>query len=213
MEPCFTQMDELIQTLESVLLPLFDRPFAFFGHSLGALIAFELARSLQRHGNSLPAPLIASGSRAPQLPKSKPLVHKLPKAKLLQEINRLAGTPRPILDEPELMELLLPMLRADFTLYETYEYKKGPPLHCGIRAFWGKDDEDVGIADMEGWQEQTRANFELRRFEGNHFFINSSREAVICALADILFADLLSTPLPDSFSTRSKRSDGQIIRS
>lgn len=195
-ESGFTRMGDLIQALETVLTPLFDRPFAFFGHSLGALIAFELARSLQRRESIMPQLLIVSGSRAPQLPNRDPWVHELPDAELIREINRLSGTPSAILDEPELMELLLPLLRADFALYETYRYTDGPPLSSGIRAFWGENDQDVSLAETEGWREQTRGDFELRCFQGNHFFIHSSEEAVLDALSQILLADLLSLPAP-----------------
>ncbi len=123
-ETPFTRLLPLVQALAQALLPHLDKPFAFFGHSMGALISFELTRQLRRLYGLVPLHLFVSAHRAPQLPDPDPPIHTLPEAEFMEELRCLNGTPKEVLEQPELMELMLPILRADFALCETYIYAK-----------------------------------------------------------------------------------------
>lgn len=170
MERPFTQLSPLIEALAQALAPLLDQPFAFFGHSLGALISFELARRIRQY-RLHPVHLFVSGARAPQLPHRAPPLHTLPDKEFMLELRRLNGTPAELLDHKELMEIMLPLLRADFALYETYVYSTEPPLDCPITAFGGLQDHKVSNSDLEAWCAQTSASFSMSMFPGDHFFL------------------------------------------
>ncbi len=182
-EAPFTRLAPLVETLASALRPDLDKPFALFGHSVGALIAFELARALRRRGQPLPAHLFVSGCGAPQLPDPRLPIHALPDGEFVAELAQLGGTPAEVLAHAELMALLLPALRADFALSETYVCAEEPPLACPVTAFGGVDDARVSRDRLEGWREQTVGSFTLRLFPGDHFFINTARPALLEALA------------------------------
>ena len=189
-EPPFTKLSCLIEALTGALAPLLDRPFALFGHSLGALIGFELAREIRRQYGVHPVRLFASAGSAPQIPHRTPPIHTLPDNEFLAELRRLNGTPRELLDHEELMEVMLPILRADFALYETYLYSTEPPLNCPISAFGGLLDRRVNESDLEAWRSQTSASFSLRMFPGDHFFLNEP--LVLQALSQELQSSLQS---------------------
>lgn len=184
-EPAFTRMEDLVRALVPALRPHLDLPFALFGHSMGAHVAFEVARALEREGLR-PRHLVVSGNRAPSLPFPRPRIHHLPDARILAEFARLGGTPREVLDDPQLMALLLPILRADLALCETYAYEAGPPLECPINAWGGARDPDVPVAALEAWRDETRGPFTLRLFDGGHFFLQESRAQAFAALRDAL---------------------------
>jgi medium-chain acyl-[acyl-carrier-protein] hydrolase len=171
MERPFTQLLPLVEALAQALVPLLDKPFAFFGHSLGALVAFELARRIRREYGLHPARLFFSASRAPQIPHRSSPIHTLPEKEFLAELRRLNGMPCELLEHKELMEIMLPILRADFAVYETYVYTSEPPLNCPISAFGGLQDHTVKDNDLEAWRAETNASFSLRMFPGNHFFL------------------------------------------
>ncbi len=189
MEPPFTQLSPLIQALAQALLPLLDKPFAFFGHSLGALVSFELARQLRRQYGVQPVRLFVSASRAPQLPHRGLPVHTLPAGDFLAELRRLNGTPRAMLAHEELMQISLPVLRADFAVYETYVYPTEPPLNSPISAFGGLRDRTVSQSDLEAWREQTRVSFSLQMFPGDHFFLNTTQPLLLRVLSQELHGD------------------------
>jgi len=171
LERPFTQLAPLVEALAQALAPLLDKPFAFFGHSLGALISFELARRIRGQYGVHPVRLFVSAGRAPQIPNRDPRVHTLPEKEFLAELSRLKGTPNELLDHKELMEIMLPLLRADFAMYETYEYSTEPPLNCPISAFGGLQDRGVNDSDLDAWRDQTSVSFSLRMFPGDHFFL------------------------------------------
>jgi medium-chain acyl-[acyl-carrier-protein] hydrolase len=181
-EPAFTRLRPLIEALAESLRPHLDRPFALFGHSLGALVAFELTRHLQREGAPEPAHLFVAGCGAPRARGQEPFLHTLPAAEFWKELRRLGGTPAEVLDNEELMELLLPTLRADFALAETYTYVDGPPLTCPVCALGGLDEE-VDRRDLGAWRELTTGPFRLRMLPGDHFFIQTARPLLLRALA------------------------------
>lgn len=171
-EPAFSHMEPLVEELAGVLEPVLDLPFAFFGHSMGAKVAYELARKLRREGRGLPRLMIFSGSRAPHMPNEEPPIHALPDDELSDELHRLGGTPKEVLDNDELMRLLLPLLRADFELNETYEHQPENPFDVPVAAYGGLGDEECPPETIEGWKEVTEGPFRRRMFEGGHFFLH-----------------------------------------
>ena len=181
-EAPMTQMLPLVQALARQLpLDSRERPFAFFGHSLGARVGFELVRSLRRQGRSLPAHLFVSACAAPQQPLGRPL-HMLPKAAFLAELQRRNGIPPAVLAQPELLDLLLPLLRADLMVLETAVYHNEPPLDCAITAFGGLEDPIVSREALEGWGEQTSGPFKTIFFAGDHFFLRTAEGQLMQAI-------------------------------
>ena len=174
-EEPFTNLDALVAAIAEAIAPLLDKPFALFGHSMGAMISFELARRLREQGQPQPSHLFISGRRAPQLPNDDPISYNLPDAELGQELLRLIGTPKEVLEHPELMELMLPLLRADFSVVETYDYRPGVPLDCPLTVFGGLRDAEVSREQLEAWREQTTSEFALRMLPGDHFFLNDAQ--------------------------------------
>jgi medium-chain acyl-[acyl-carrier-protein] hydrolase len=186
METPFTQLAPLVQALAQALTPLLDKPFAFFGHSLGALVAFELARQLRRQSGVQPVHLFVSADRAPQIPHRDRPLHALPEGEFLLELRRLNGIPRKVLEEVELMQIMLPVLRADFAVYESYVYSTEPPLNCPISAFGGLQDYRVSRDDLEAWRDQTSVSFSLRMFPGDHFFWQTTQPLLLQVLSQEL---------------------------
>ncbi|MGB8476809.1 MAG: alpha/beta fold hydrolase [Candidatus Acidiferrum sp.] len=186
METPFTQLSPLVQALAQALVPLLDKPFAFFGHSLGALVGFELARQLRRQNGVQPVRLFISAGRAPQIPQRQRPIHALSEREFLVELRRLNGIPGKILEEVDLMHIMLPVLRADFAVYETYVYSTEPPLNCPISTFGGLQDHRVSRGDLEAWRDQTRVSFSLRMFPGDHFFLSTTEPLLLQVLSQEL---------------------------
>ena len=178
-DAAFTRIELLIQELKVAILPYLKQPFAFFGYSMGSLVAFELTRHLRRDNQLHPSHLFVSARRAPQLPKTKRPIHQLPDAEFVEELRRLNGTPKEILANDELMELFMPTLRADFAVIETYNYYDEVPLRCPITAFGGSDDTEASREDLEAWKLQTSNNFNLHILPGDHFFLYSARSSLL----------------------------------
>jgi len=185
-EELFRRIPDLVPVVSRELLPELGRPFAFFGHSLGAILCFEVARQLRRSGKVLPKCLFVSGRRAPQIPDSDPPCYSKSDADFLTDIDELKGTSPEVRNNAELMQLLLPVLRADFELVETYEYVQEPPLACPIVAFGGTDDEETSGGMLQAWQGQTSNTFTLHALEGGHFFIHSREDDLL----QLLYAEL-----------------------
>jgi medium-chain acyl-[acyl-carrier-protein] hydrolase len=182
-EKPFSKIPELIDAVADTLDSHLDKPFVLFGHSLGALVSYELAHELRaRHGIE-PLHLFVSGRHAPQLSDPEPPTYDLPQPEFIEELRRLNGTPAEVLEHPELVELLLPVLRADFELCQTYEYLSKAPLHCPITAFGGLRDEHVSRAQLESWSEQTTNAFSVRMLPGDHFFLHSFELMMLQMLA------------------------------
>lgn len=172
------QIEPLVKAIALEILPYLDKPFAFFGHSMGGLVSFELARSIRRQYNLEPVHLFISGRRAPQTKDLKPAIHQLPEAEFLRELRQLNGTPEAVLDNHELRSLLMPILKADFAVLENYIYSDEAPLNCPISVFGGLQDKQVSLEQLEAWQAQTVNTFSLEMLPGNHFFINSSQSLI-----------------------------------
>jgi medium-chain acyl-[acyl-carrier-protein] hydrolase len=182
--PAFRRLPALLERLGEVLAAFTDMPYAFFGHSMGGLICFELARHLRREHYPLPRHLFISGLRAPQVgwKIENPPVHQLPEEKFIERIRKLNGTPESILSNRELLRLVLPTLRADFELCETYRYISEEPLDCSISAFGGVEDKNICLADIAAWKAQTTRKCRVRMFPGDHFFIYRFQEMVLRAI-------------------------------
>ena len=182
-EPPFDRMEPLIDALSGVVRGWSDLPFAVFGHSNGALIGFELARRLRREGVAGPVHLFASGWRGPDVPSGRPPVAGLPDAELIDDLRQLGGMPAAVVEHPELMQILLPTIRADAALTESYVFTEEEPLDVAITAYAGEGDDKATPGKMETWGRHTRGGFVLRVFPGDHFFIHGSRDAVLRALS------------------------------
>ena len=181
-EPPFDNMYALIEALTSAIQPFLDSPFAFFGHSMGAGIAFELARSLRRRGAPLPKVLIVSAASAPQLRTPAPANIEPSDEEMIAQLGSLGALPDALLQNPVAVNRLLPLLRADLRLYRNYEYRTDTPLAIPIAAYSGADDPNVAPEKLDGWREQTTAAFTRREFPGGHFYLRSDPAAVIEAL-------------------------------
>jgi medium-chain acyl-[acyl-carrier-protein] hydrolase len=182
-EPPFVSLPALIDELKEVIWPLLDKPYVFFGHSMGAIIAFELARSLRRKHGHEPQALFVAGRRAPQIPSSEPLTYNLPHDEFMKELIKLDGTPKEVIEHAELMELMIPLLRADFQLVQTYEYIAETPLRCPITVYGGLQDVETPRDKLLPWEEQTSSRFASHALPGDHFFIRSSQSQLLALLA------------------------------
>jgi medium-chain acyl-[acyl-carrier-protein] hydrolase len=182
-EPAFVSVSPLIEELGEAIQPLLDRPFVLFGHSMGAVIAFELARSLRRRGASQPRAVLVSGHRAPQVQRREPITYNLPQAEFIEELIKLDGTPKGVIENVELLEIMIPLLRADFQLVQTYEYSADAPLPCPIIAYGGLQDHHIPQDLLAPWKELTVSRFALHMLPGDHFFIRSSQNRLLELLA------------------------------
>ncbi len=181
-----TSTEQLVPELVRGVAPLLDRPHAWFGHSMGALIAFESCRWIRRAGLPEPARLLVSGRSAPQLPLRGRPVHDAPTPELVRWLRVTGGTPPELLDDPALFEALLPMLRADMTVAETYRYRPEPPLSCPMSIYGGSDDEYATPEELRPWERQTTGECRLRLFQGGHFFIHDMKEQILPVLGEDL---------------------------
>jgi medium-chain acyl-[acyl-carrier-protein] hydrolase len=182
----FDRLLPLAQAIADALDMYQDKPFAFFGHSMGALVSFEVARELRRQSRRAPAHLFVAGHRAPHLPDNRPPLHDLPEPAFVDEVRQLNGTPPEVFQHPELLELFLPILRADFAVCETYVYEAEPPLACPISVFGGLQDPRAGREQLEAWRAYTTAEFRLRMLPGDHFFVRIAEPALLSVLNQTL---------------------------
>jgi surfactin synthase thioesterase subunit len=184
----FTNLGELVQALLPQLLPYLDKPFALFGHSMGALIAYELAQQLVRQLERMPMYLFVSGRRAPFLPEPELPLHKLPTDDIfLAELQRRYNNiPAPIYEDAELRALFAPLLRADLTLVETYQCQTPTPLPCPIVALGGDSDPLVSLAELQSWHTLTHAAFALHRFQGGHLYLYEQSQALLATITGYL---------------------------
>jgi len=185
MEPPFLELSSLTATLTDALIPLLDRPFVIFGHSMGAIIGFETVRTLRRLNAPMPVHFFASGCFAPHVPDPYP-IHHLPHPEFLRELRRLGGMPKEVLEIRELMELILPSLRADFTATETHVHKDEPPLSTAISVFAGWRDPLTTQESLGAWLSHTTGYFSMRMLPGDHFFIHSMQRVLL----DLMVSEL-----------------------
>jgi medium-chain acyl-[acyl-carrier-protein] hydrolase len=177
---------QLAPDIISMILP----PYAVFGHSTGALCAFELCREIRRLGGPAPSHLFVAGRRAPQLPMTRTELASLPAGELAAVLRRLGGTPEDVLTNPSILTLIQPMLVADFAVNEAYAYYAEPRLEIPITAFAGVSDAGAGPDEMAGWQQQTTDAWRMVVLDGGHFAIFDHADAVRRQIA----ADLAVLP-------------------
>ncbi|MFI7663107.1 thioesterase II family protein [Micromonospora parva] len=189
-EPPLTSIDALADALFRALDLDDDSPLALFGHSMGAVVGFELARRLEAEGRP-PVAFFASGRRSPLLPSAE-AVHKLGDAGLLAELRRLNGTELALLNDEEILQMIIPSLRADFTAVETYRPAAAPPLTCPVIAMVGDADPRVTVAEAGAWSETTDGRFELLVHPGGHFYLATRKEAVTAQILDRLRSGALA---------------------
>jgi medium-chain acyl-[acyl-carrier-protein] hydrolase len=186
-EPPYTALPSLVSGLAESLHLYLDKPYALFGHSMGAVIGFELARQMRRREQQTPLCLFVSGRRAPQLPCHIPPTYNLPEPEFVEMLRGLNGTPQEVLENAEMMRLMIPALRADFQVIQTYHYAAESPLDCPIIAFGGDCDEDATPEQMQAWRAQTNADFMLRTLPGGHFFLHTAQSLLLRLLAQELY--------------------------
>jgi medium-chain acyl-[acyl-carrier-protein] hydrolase len=190
-EPPHRRLEPLAERLVDEMVAdrngaVFDRPYAVFGHSMGGLVAFEVARAARRRGLPGPALVAASGVEAPDYPPSEPPLHLLDDEEFATKIEEMGGTPREVLDNPELMRVVLPILRADCEACETYEPAGEPPLDCPIVAFRGEQDTLTHADGVEQWANHTTGRFRCVAYEGDHFFFRDRREDILAEIVSDL---------------------------
>lgn len=192
-EPLETRLQPLVDAIVNGMSTLLDVPYALFGHSMGSLLAFEVAHALRAAGKPQATRLFVSGREAPHVARVPPLLSALSDSVFLDKLQLLfGGIPEPVRNDPELMRFYLPVIRADLTVLEQYRHEPRPPLDCPISAFRGTTDEQVGDAGFQAWGELTRAEFRARSLAGGHFFINDAPAR----------ADMIQTMLGDLGNTR-----------
>jgi medium-chain acyl-[acyl-carrier-protein] hydrolase len=186
-EPPIASIPALVDAFIPVLLPHLQRPFAFFGHSMGAVLAFEIANALLEREAVAPHHLFVSSRRPPHMPGSENNLHVLPDHEFIQEIDRrYGGVPGEVLESTELLALLIPALRADITALETFRPSKRAALPCPISVFGGAQDPLVPRHHLDAWRDQTDGPFRVRVFPGGHFYLDSQREALLADLSATL---------------------------
>lgn len=182
-EAPFRRADALVGPLLRALAGWLDRPFALCGHSMGAAIAHRLAVELRAEGGPAPVLLAVAGRQAPQLPPLQPPFFDLPRDAFVERLRELQGTPPEVLAHEDLMEVLMPLLRADLELNDTYRPPLGEPLDVAVSAFGGDADPHVGRDAIGAWQQTTRGPFRLHVLSGDHFFLRTAAEPLLAALA------------------------------
>jgi medium-chain acyl-[acyl-carrier-protein] hydrolase len=168
-----------------------SRPYAFFGHSFGALAAFELARELRRRGRPLPEALLVSGLPAPHLARQRPHIAHLSDDEFIATLRDQFDLTDELVQNHDLMDMVLPIMRADFAVVESYVCKEEPPFDLPIRVFGGLSDPEAARKELDGWQAHSTRPVTVRMFEGGHFFLNTNGEflpALSAALRETLGA-------------------------
>lgn len=194
--PPVEHMDELIDRLLPALDPLLDVPFAVFGHSMGALVAFEWSCALRRTGRRSPEHVFVSGMRAPHLIQGQSRVHALPEPEFLQAVESLRGIPAEVMEHESLVRHFLPVLRTDLRLAETYRCRERALLRHPITVFAGLDDPTTSTANLDEWSFHTGSFCTVRLMEGDHFFIHQHAHVMAASIVRCLGA--LPSPPPDS---------------
>ncbi|MBN8579021.1 MAG: thioesterase [Anaerolineae bacterium] len=175
-EPPIKELLVLVEEITNAIQPELGKPFFFFGHSLGAVLAFEVARRIRPQ----PQILFVSACGAPHVPNPNRPIYALSDSEFIKSLQELNGLPAEVVSNAELMELLIPALRADFEAVENYQYTSNDRrLECPIVAFGGSDDSHVDRARLDNWDHHTNGSFKSKIFQGDHFFINTTRQSVI----------------------------------
>ncbi|MEM7205745.1 MAG: alpha/beta fold hydrolase [Planctomycetota bacterium] len=188
-EPAVDDVHTLVPQIAAGIEPLLDRPFAIFGHSMGAVVGYELVRFLRERGKT-PLAFFPSGHRAPHLPHPRPPVARTSDERFLAEVRWMGGTPEEFLSDPEMLEVILPTLRADVHLWESYRYQEAAPLTCSVVAFGGREDKVATATEIEPWSEHAAGTFACHIFDGDHFFLEAQRSDMLPILTTTIAAAL-----------------------
>lgn len=182
------QLSTLVSALADAIEQTQPERFVLYGHSMGGILGFEIARELRRREFTPPMALVVSGVSAPDFFERPEDKHRynLPHDAFIEYLQTLEGTPEEFFEHPELMEMMLPVLRADFEICDTYRYRPESPLDVPIRALFGRDDHSAGKKRMQAWSAHTHASFNLTEHEGGHFFVNHQWPLVGRVLNEIL---------------------------
>ena len=181
--PYIRRMASLSRIVAQELLPYLDKPFVFFGHSLGALLCFETARSLRRENRRQPEHLFVSASEAPHRRSLGEMFSSLPTNALVNKLREFNGTPVEALQSDELLDLMLPTIRADFELWDTYEYYPESSLECPMTIYGGLEDQEIEAERLAAWSEMTVGACEIRMFPGGHFYLNDPQSIFLQTFA------------------------------
>ena len=184
-EPGIGSLPELADRIFEVIRHLDDRPLALFGHSMGAVLAYEVALRMQDAGLPTPVRLFASGRRAPSRDRLERL-HLGSDEQLLDEVRRLGGPHAALLADPEIVEVIMPVIRGDYRAVENYRHEPGRSLQCPVTVLTGDSDPRVSIGEAAAWEEHTTGPTELQVFPGGHFFLVDENARVSALLADRL---------------------------
>lgn len=179
-------MDDLVAAIVEGISPYLDKPFAFFGHSMGAIVAYEVSQRLRALNKAMPRQLLVSSCRGPGIPRPYADIHALPFDELLASLGELNGTPTEALANRELMTMMEPSIRADFKIIETRVYTEQAPLNLPITALGGKQDPSVSAQDLQAWRQHTDSGFWLKLFDGDHFYHVSSEQALLRQICELM---------------------------
>ncbi|WP_339388642.1 thioesterase II family protein [Vibrio caribbeanicus] len=184
-EPAIDNVDELIENLSMYIDFFTSTKYVLFGHSLGSRVAYALALRIKQYGGPPPLHFVASGSPAPHVIPHRKCISGLPKREFINELRLLNGTPEEVLQSEELMEILIPMLRADFKMSNTFVSEK-TLLDCPISTICGLNDIGLQVEHQEAWEELTNNNFSIKYIQGNHFFIDKNVRGVVNLVREVL---------------------------
>ena len=177
---------KLVEALAEVLRPSLDTPFVLFGHSMGALISYELVHYWRGHNGPQPVHLMVSGHRAPHRPALNPTVHQADDTTFLNRLKNLGGTPARFFEMEDLVRLTLPALRADFSVWENYQHQVRPPLEMPLTTFGGRWDSEAREEDFHAWAQHTAGRFAVHLFHGDHFYFRSDLAPLMTHVQEVL---------------------------
>jgi medium-chain acyl-[acyl-carrier-protein] hydrolase len=197
-EPAYTHSYQLAEAITTQIRSLLDKPFALYGHSMGALLAFEIARRLRAAALPTPFMLFPAAHRAPHLPLMRRIFYTLSDHELITEIRRLDGTPAAFFEDPDMLHYWLPIMRADLRICDTYEFVDAPPIDCAVVACAGANDKAVPPDRMEDWRKHTSGSFTLQVFRGDHFFMRTEQAVLLDTLERHILENLHAFKKPNN---------------
>lgn len=212
-EPAHSSVESCVDDLLAGLGHQFTGRYAFFGHSVGALVAYRLTRRLRAVGATPPAHLFVSGRAAPHLPYARPVLHDLPVTELVPQLRRMGGTPDVILDDPALLDVFLPVLRADFSVNETYRHEPGLPLPIPLTAFGGAEDTRADAEELHAWSALTSGAFAVHTYPGGHFYLERHAASVLEVITRSLASEIRQRGNPAARQARSTGDGRPFVRS
>jgi surfactin synthase thioesterase subunit len=174
------RISDAVAAVSERLASLSDKPMAFFGHSMGAVLAWGVAQAMVEAGRHTPLHVVLSGRRAPTIPDPDPPLSHLPDDRFVEELNRrYGGIPTQVAADREMMALLLPGLRADIEALEKFKAEAGPPLDVPLTVLGGSSDQRAQPEDLEAWRDHTLGPFRVKTYSGGHFYLNEHRSQVV----------------------------------